>query len=83
MRPTEALGNEDFDRLAEQFMASVAKEFLGLGIDEDDPAIFIDDHDRVGGGFEQSAELFLRLFSAGDIPGGGEHPQDVAAGVFI
>src|SRR4029077_7266896 len=79
----EALRNEYFDRLAQQFVACVAKEFLGLGVDEHDPAVFVDDHDGIRSGLEQSPEFFLGFFAAGDIPRSGEYTQDVAPSIFI
>src|SRR4029077_11949673 len=79
----EPLGNEDFDRLAQQFLARVAKELLSLGIDEDDPAILVNNYDGIGSGFEQSAKFLLRLLAPRDIAGSGEYAQHVSFWILV
>ncbi len=79
----EALGNEYFDRLPEEFLACVTEQFNGLGIDENDPATLVDDHEGVGSGFEQSAKFLLRLLAPSDVARGGERAQYVALCVLI
>jgi hypothetical protein len=71
---SEPLGDEHFDRLIEKFLAPVAEEFLGLGIDEDDPAVLVDNHHGVGGRFEHGTKPFLRLLAPGDVSRSGKYP---------
>ena len=52
MGAAEALWNEDFDRLIEQFLALVTEQFLGLSVHQDDKAVLIDNDDSVRGSFE-------------------------------
>ncbi len=49
----EARGDEHLHRLPEQLAAAVAEEALGLGVDEHDAPLAVDDHHRVGGRLEQ------------------------------
>ena len=63
----EGVGQEDFDGLAEEFVAGVAEEGFGTFIDEDHVAVLIDDDHGVGGGFEEFSESFLEFFAVGDI----------------
>src|ERR1700756_1203593 len=46
--PVEAVRNEDFDRLAEQFFPRIAEQLFRLRICEHDAALFVDDHDCIG-----------------------------------
>ena len=52
----EALGHQHFDRLAEQFLARIAKQLLGLGIDQHDRPGLVDDDHRIGRRLQESAE---------------------------
>ena len=55
---TKPLGHQYLDALAQQFLACVAEQPFGLGVDEHDlaAALGLDDHHRVRSGFEQVAE---------------------------
>jgi len=53
---SEPLGDEGLDRLAEQLVAGVAEQGLGLSVDQHDPAAIADDHHRIGRGLEQAPE---------------------------
>jgi hypothetical protein len=44
----QPFGNQFFDRLTEQFFPSVAKPFLGSGVDPVDAAVLIGDHNCIG-----------------------------------
>jgi hypothetical protein len=56
-----ALGDQRFDRLAQQRGPSMAEQVFGLQIDEHDATLGIDDDHRVGGGIDQlSKELVDR-----------------------
>src|SRR5436305_8755518 len=48
------------DFSAQQFLATVAEEFLSLGVDQDDPAGRVDDHDGVGGRLQECPGPRLR-----------------------
>ena len=52
----EPLGDENVDRLPEQFLAWIPKEPLGLRIHEHDGAVRVDDDHCVGRRFEQPAK---------------------------
>jgi hypothetical protein len=45
-------GDEDLHPLTDQFVAVVAEQPFGLGVDQHDGAVRGDADDRVGGGFE-------------------------------
>ena len=49
---------------------AIAEELLGLGIDERDAPVAVDDDDGVRCGLEEAAELVLRLLAVGDVPDG-------------
>ena len=83
MGVAKALGNQDFDRLIEQFLTLVTEQFLGLSVDEDDPAILVDNDDRVRGSLQQTSELLLSLLPPSDVAGGGEDSQDVPPVVLV
>src|SRR5260370_1270176 len=53
--------NQHLDRVAEQLVASVAEELLGLRIDQRDAAVATDDHHSVRRRFEQRAKLVVRF----------------------
>jgi hypothetical protein len=59
MAGAEALGNQVFDRPAEELVAGVAEEPLGLAIDQDDAPVPVDHDHGVGRRLEQAAELRL------------------------
>src|SRR5260370_26021305 len=54
MLVTNALRNEHFHSLSEQFLSPVSKELLGLGVDDDDVAVAVDDDDGVRRRFEDA-----------------------------
>jgi hypothetical protein len=53
VRSAIALGDEHLNRLSEQFRAVVPEQPFGLRVDQRHPPARIDDHDRVGGGFQK------------------------------
>jgi len=55
----QALGHQELDRLAEQLLALVAEQPLGLAVDQTDAPLGVDDHHGVGGRLHQPAELLL------------------------
>ena len=57
----EPLREQLLDLAAEQLVSAVAEELLGLGVDELDCPLLVDDHDCVRGGVEQRREAILRL----------------------
>ena len=70
----EALDQQQLDRLADQLVARVAEQRLGLRVDEHDRAGRVDDDCSVGRGLEQVAEAvfalacdFARLPRLGDV----------------
>ena len=75
-----ALGHENLDGLADQFVALVAEQPLGLTVDQDDPAVTVDDHHGVRRRLEQVTELFLRPLAFGDVAHGGGD-EDAPAGL--
>jgi hypothetical protein len=46
------LGNENFYRLAQQFVTAVAEHLLRDAVQKDDPALCIHLHDSVRSGFQ-------------------------------
>jgi hypothetical protein len=52
MTAPEALRNEDFDRLTQQLLPSIAKELLSLGVDERNPAVLVDNDHGIGRRFK-------------------------------
>ena len=62
-----ALRDEDLDRLAEELVAGVPEEPLGLAVDEHDPAVLADDHQRIGGRLHQPPEPFAAARVAGQL----------------
>src|SRR5262245_2624240 len=64
MLAAKALGHQQLHRLIEQFLARIAKEFLGLRVDQDNLAAAVDNHHGIRGGLQEPAELLLRLVSA-------------------
>src|ERR1700704_1125418 len=55
IRP-ESLRHEYFNGLAEQFLTRIAKQFLGLRIDQHNRATVVDDDHRVRRRFQESAK---------------------------
>ena len=53
----EAPWDEQLDQLADQLLPPVAEELLGLAVDEDDLAVAIDPHDRVGHQLQELLEV--------------------------
>lgn len=56
VRAAKALRHENFNRLAQQFLAFVAEECFGLGIDQYDASLPVDDDYRIRRGLEQAFE---------------------------
>src|SRR6266545_1934031 len=71
MRGAEALGDEDFDRLADQFLAHIAKETLRLSIDEHDAPVLADDYHRIRRGVQQPAHFRSARPIVTEAPDGG------------
>ena len=63
--PRRTAGHQHLDRLAEQLLAPVAEQRLGLLVDEDDLAALRHADDRVGGELEQLLEHSLGRAGAG------------------
>jgi hypothetical protein len=59
MLSAKARRNQRLDRVAEQLVATVAEELLGLRVDQRDAALSIDDHHRVGRRFDQTAVVLV------------------------
>src|SRR5579872_5627417 len=57
MLPAVTLGDQHFDLLADQILASVSEQLLRLGVNLDDVAIAIDRHNSVGQRFQQIGKL--------------------------
>src|SRR5437764_5717500 len=67
--------NEGLHRTADQVIAAVAEQPLRLSVDERDPAVAVDSHDRVRRRLQQPAELRLRALAIADVAhGGGDEP---------
>ena len=62
-----ALGDEHLDVRTQELLARVAKEPLGLGVDEDQPALLVHDDHGVGRGLEQAAELRVEALALAEI----------------
>ena len=54
---TQGLGHQHLDRTADQRLPLVAEHALGLGVDQFDHALAVDDDHRIGRCFEQVLEL--------------------------
>ncbi len=50
------LGHQQLDTLAEQFLAAVAEEFLGLRVDQHDRPVAVDHHQSIGSQLDQAAK---------------------------
>ncbi len=70
-----AVRQEQLDFLAEQVGAREAEELLGLGVDENDVSLAVDDDDRVGSGLEQAPEFLLRLLAFADVADRAHHER--------
>ena len=57
-----ALGYQNFHRLAEEFLAPIAEQCLGLRVDQHDTALRIGDDDGIRGQFQQRAKMCLAGF---------------------
>ena len=68
----QTLGHLYLDRLADQGLAPVAEQGLGLPVHEPNPAFLVDDHHRVRCGLEQVADLFLAPATRGRIADRGD-----------
>jgi hypothetical protein len=62
------LRHEDLDQLAEQLVALVAEQPLGLRVDQRDPAGGVDGHDRVRRGLQHRPPLGLLAARPRDVP---------------
>src|SRR5258705_523878 len=67
---TEARRQEQLDLLTKHLGPRVAKELLGLRIDEHDIAGLVHDDDRIWSCFEQVPEFPFRLLALGDVADG-------------
>src|SRR5260370_1239258 len=67
MLVAKPLRNQHLDRVAEQLVASVTEEFLGLRVDQRDAEVATEDQLRVRRGFEQVVYLVLGPLTLGDI----------------
>jgi hypothetical protein len=80
----ELLRHQDLDRLAQQLVAPVAEQLLGLMVDEVDDAVGVDDDHRVRGRFEEAAKpglqraLLAQPLELGDVLLVGHHEARVA-----
>src|SRR5207253_2103925 len=59
VRPAHALRQKHLDRLAQEFLPRVTKQALELGVDQDNVATAVDGDDRIGSGFEQTAQHYF------------------------
>ena len=75
---SQPLRHQHLERLGQQLFAPVAKQFLHLGVDQNNPALAIDNHNRVGRRFQQSAEFAFRALPLGDI---NSRRDDVGGGI--
>ena len=73
----EAARDQDFDGLAQEFLALVAEQGLGLGIDEPDDSRVVDDDHGVRRRLQQPPEPLLGGFTVTDVTDGGGHKQAV------
>src|SRR5882724_2220106 len=65
----ESFRHQHLNRLTKEFMTGIAEELLCLTVREHDRAGFVDDHMRIWGRFQQSAELLLCLLALSDVLG--------------
>jgi hypothetical protein len=54
--PSASAARRWIDALADELASPVAEELLGLSVDQHDPRLPVDDHDRVWRGLEQAPE---------------------------
>src|SRR5690348_17961762 len=59
VRRMKPFGHELLCVLADEFFARISKEFFGLRVDKLNMSRTVDNHHRVGRGFEQVSKLFL------------------------
>src|SRR3546814_9860487 len=64
----QRLRHQHLDRLPDELVAGIAEQMLSLRIDQNDASLTVGDHDAVGSGFEQGAEV---CFAARPRRGGG------------
>jgi hypothetical protein len=69
------LRHQHLDGLAQELLASIAEQPLGLGVDQHDAPGPVDDHHGVGCGLEQPAELLLGLLAIGDVADRARHQR--------
>ena len=67
--------DEQLDGTADQLVALVAEQRLGLGVDERDEPVRIDTDDRVRSSLEKAAELGLGTLALGDVTHRGDDEQ--------
>ncbi len=73
MSPAEALGDQDFNRLAQEVFALVAEQLFRLAVDQHDLSVLADDDHGVRSRFQKPAQadvvrpLFLEAFQQGDV----------------
>ena len=71
----KTVGDEHLHLVAQKFLPRVAEELFRLRVDQDDLAVVVDDHHRVGRRLEQAAKFFLGAAAVGDVAhrGADEH----------
>src|SRR5258708_7596600 len=63
----ESLRYQLLDQLPNKLQPRVAKELLGLGVDEDDGSLAVHDHDRIWSRLQKPTELVLGTLPLGDV----------------
>ena len=83
MLGAEALGHEHLDRLPEQLARGIAEQILGLGVDQEDAAVAVDDDDGVRRGLEKAAKARLAFLALGNVAQCHDHPHFGQAKGFL
>src|SRR4029450_5036791 len=65
---SEPIGDEDFDRVSEEFRAPIAEDPFRLRVDQDDVAALVDDDNSVRRRFQEPPELRFRFLTVADVP---------------
>src|SRR5439155_12200546 len=68
MLAAKTLRDQNLDFLAEELLAGITEQLLGLRVHEHDAAITIDNDDGVGRGFQQTLEFLFRPLAVANIP---------------
>jgi hypothetical protein len=64
------LRHQQLDRLPQEFIAGESKEFLGLSVNQDDPAFGVDHQHSVGGRFHGEPKFLFGPLSLGNVDDG-------------